>query len=218
MVIGDRPSPCFVPATPAVSRGPAAPPAPVRASYGGTQRPQAAPARSQGISRLPADIVEMPDAEAASSARSHSMLPKTQFSTSPVRQRDSSMAAALEPQPMQLEGAFAAAAAGSYVADEEEQKLCVMRPVVNLPFSGKTPQSVAALAVVKSTQTRQSFAGTRAQAAAQRSALRRHSKGRAVVSIAELSRMAVEDAAHMEALPRRTPRCWTACAQSWTIR
>ena len=111
-------------------------------------------------------------------------------SLSPAHGGDLPLAAALEPHPMQLEGAFAAAAADMQAVDEERQELCVMRPVVNLPFSGRTPESIARLAAVKPTQLRQSHAVTPVEAAAQRSVLRGSRVGQATISLAELSGMA----------------------------
>ena len=106
---------------------------------------------------------------------------------------------------MQLEGAFAAAAAENQATDEEGEQLCVMRPVVNLPLSGMTPQSIARLAPVKPIQLQQSYAGARVEAAAQRSALRRSFTGQATISIAELSGMAAEVAALAEGAAEREP-------------
>ena len=124
------------------------------------------------------------------------MQPKILRSLSPVQERGSCAAAVVEPQLMQLEGAFVTASAEVQAADEDEQPLCVMRPVGNLPLVGKTPQQISKVTAVKPSLLRQSVA-TRVDEAVH-SALRRLCQGQAAVSIATLSGVAAEEAARME--------------------
>ena len=195
---GERVSPCFDPATPAMVRAPV---------DGAAQRaPSAARCRSSAHASPTGASDNMTTAvarEAAVPASSHGEQPVTQQSHSPVVENGVSAATAPQ-QGMQLRAAVAAAGSnddGEHA--EEEVQLCAMRPVVNLPCIGKTPLPADTRAPAKPQQGRQTTAGARAQAPGRRSALRR-SQGHPAVSLSDLSGMAMEQAVALPggALPK----------------
>jgi len=177
-VTSSPPLPCFDPATPAMLRAPV----------------DGAAARAHKAARpLPSTqdgSAGLASKDAAALASGGSTHPVTQLSPGPADERGLG-AAHVAPQQtgMQLE---AAGDDGGAAEAEQELPLCVMRPVVNLPYSGQMPAE--AIVAIKPQQGHKPSDVARAQTPGRRSALRT-SPGPVVVSLGGLSGKAVEQAA-----------------------
>jgi len=178
-VTSSPPSPCFDPATPAMPRAP----------VDGAGRAHKAARR---LPLAPADGAEALIKEAAAVAAVGSMHPATQLSPVALDERGVDAAAApVQQHRMQLDAA-ASGDDGGAAQSEQELPLCVMRPVVNLPYSGKMPTE--AVGAMKPQQGQQPPDAARAQTPGGRTALR-GSPGRAVISLGGLSGKAAEQVA-----------------------
>ena len=184
------PLPCFDPATPAMPRAPV----------------DGAAARAhKAARRLPSTQgsgAEAPSKDAAVPVAACGVQSATQQSLISLDERGFGLTALSDQQGMQLDAAFAAAIGGDDGAAESEQQLplCVMRPVVNLPYRGK--MAAEATVAAKPRQGHQASDVARAPAPGRRSALQ-GLPGPAVVSLGALSGKAAEQAtaAHRAATP-----------------